>query len=115
MSTIPPSSHERIRQLIRLLGSDKSGEVVAAAAALSRTLAGTGNDFHDLANSLLPTELELQKKPHQAIAESCLKLNTAKNILKPHELKFINDMTKWNKPTEKQLEWLICLRTKLLK
>lgn len=32
-----------------MLGSDRDGEVVAAAAALRRTLAGAGLDLHDLA------------------------------------------------------------------
>src|SRR5271165_2052604 len=40
----------RIGQLIRLLGSDQDGEVVAAARALGRTLASVGADFHTLAD-----------------------------------------------------------------
>jgi hypothetical protein len=41
----------KIGKLIRLLGSDKAGEVVAAAAALRRSLAAGGRDLHDLAEA----------------------------------------------------------------
>jgi len=39
----------KIGKLLRLLASDKGGEVVAAAAALKRTLEASGLDLHDLA------------------------------------------------------------------
>jgi hypothetical protein len=43
----------RIGQLIRLLGSDQDGEVVAAARrALGRTLASVNEDFHTLADTI---------------------------------------------------------------
>jgi hypothetical protein len=41
----------KVAKLLRLLGSDKPREVVAAAAAPKRTLAAVGKDFHDLANA----------------------------------------------------------------
>ncbi len=39
----------KISKLIKLLSSDKPGEVVAAASALKRTLGSAGLDLHDLA------------------------------------------------------------------
>jgi len=39
----------KLGQLVRLLSSDKDGEVVAAARAIGRTLRAVGKDFHDLA------------------------------------------------------------------
>jgi hypothetical protein len=42
----------KIRPLIRLLSSDQSGEVVAAARALSRLLKTSGADIHVLADSI---------------------------------------------------------------
>lgn len=39
----------RIGQLIRLLGSDQPGEVIAAAQALTRALGTAGLDIHELA------------------------------------------------------------------
>lgn len=46
--TLASSTASRIGQLVRLLGSDRSGEIVAAAAAIKRTLASAGTDFHHL-------------------------------------------------------------------
>jgi hypothetical protein len=40
----------RLGKLIRLLASDKPGEVSAAAQAIGRTLQSSGRDFHDLAD-----------------------------------------------------------------
>jgi hypothetical protein len=42
----------RIAQLIRLLSSDRDGEVIAAARALGRTLHGAGLDVHSLAEQI---------------------------------------------------------------
>jgi hypothetical protein len=45
-SSIPT---EKLAKLIPLLSSDKDGEVIATVQAIRRTLAGAGNDLHDLA------------------------------------------------------------------
>jgi hypothetical protein len=42
----------KIGKLIRMLGSDKSGEVLAAVAALGRVLETTDMDFHSLADAV---------------------------------------------------------------
>jgi hypothetical protein len=44
------SAVSRIGQLVRLLSSDRPGEVVAAATAINRTLATAGADIHHLAD-----------------------------------------------------------------
>ena len=41
---------ERLAKLLRLLASDRDGEVVAAVTALKKTLEGAGLDHHDLAD-----------------------------------------------------------------
>lgn len=38
----------RIEKMLPLLGSDKSGEVAATAAAITRALKGAGLDWHDM-------------------------------------------------------------------
>ena len=43
----------RLATFIRLLGSDKDGEVVAAAHAMVRTLNNFGLDIHDIAARVL--------------------------------------------------------------
>jgi hypothetical protein len=42
----------KIGKLMRVLGSDKSGEVLAAVAALGRVLETAGMDFHTLADAV---------------------------------------------------------------
>lgn len=41
---------DKVAKLVRLLGSDKDGEILAAVAALKRTLGVAGIDMHDMAN-----------------------------------------------------------------
>jgi hypothetical protein len=46
----------KLAKLIRLLGSPEEGEVVAAARAIQRTLAGESLDLHDLVDTLFPAK-----------------------------------------------------------
>ena len=41
-------AENRLGRIIAMLGSDKDGEVLAAVAALKRTLNASGGDLHDL-------------------------------------------------------------------
>ncbi len=50
--SIPDTIRPRVAQLVRLLGSDQDGEVVAAARAISRTLDGAGIDLSVLAAAI---------------------------------------------------------------
>jgi hypothetical protein len=43
---------EKVRKLIRMLSSDRDGEVVAAARALLRSLEAEGESIHDLAHAI---------------------------------------------------------------
>ena len=49
MSADKKTLEQRIAMVIRLLASDKDGEILAATAALKRTLASAGTDIHGLA------------------------------------------------------------------
>ena len=49
---IPDAIRPRLGQFVRLLASDQPGEVVAAAAALRRALAGVGADLNDLGDDI---------------------------------------------------------------
>jgi hypothetical protein len=53
---------EKVAKLVRLLGSDKDGEVLAAVAALKRTLGVAGIDMHDLAD-VITVGLEPRSPP----------------------------------------------------
>jgi hypothetical protein len=57
-STIGP----RLAKLLPLLASDQPGEVVATAAAITRTLAAAGADWHGLA-ALVAGETKRQAAP----------------------------------------------------
>jgi hypothetical protein len=71
MTSLP----DRIGQLFRLmLSSDKPGEIVAAAAALNRTLAVIDHDLHSAADAFVaalfhPAEVPMQAPPREAPQE----------------------------------------------
>lgn len=50
--SLPTVILPKLRRLIPLLSSDVAGEVVATAAAITRTLAAARRDWHDLAAQL---------------------------------------------------------------
>lgn len=64
MSTLAPISG-KLQRFIRLLASDRDGEVVAAARALIRTLESNGADIHVLADAIMQpsglSESEMRK------------------------------------------------------
>jgi hypothetical protein len=96
----------RIGQLIRLLGSNQDGEVVAAARALGRTLASVDADFHNLAATIERSApaITSHREGWRAVARWILESRTR---LTPKEQTFIHDMTTWSdKPTERQEAWL---------
>ncbi len=104
---------QRIAQCIRLLASDRDGEVVAAARALQRTLASVGLDLHALAERIEKTTTvavtndDVSIYWHQDMAvlvlDSGMRLNA-------RERDFLNHMTRWSgRPTERQKAWLEAL------
>ena len=52
MSADKKTLEQKIAMVIRLLASDKDGEILAAAAALKRTLASAGTDLNGLAHGI---------------------------------------------------------------
>ena len=52
MSAGAKTLEQRIAMVIRLLASDKDGEIIAAVHALKRTLASAGTDFNGLAHGI---------------------------------------------------------------
>lgn len=51
-AAIPDAIRPKIGQFVRLLASDQPNEVVAAASALKRVLAGYGADLNDLGDAI---------------------------------------------------------------
>ena len=52
MSAGKKTLEERIADVIRLLASDKDGDIIAAAHALKRVLVSAGTDIHGLAHGI---------------------------------------------------------------
>jgi hypothetical protein len=133
---------ERLAKLIRMLGSDRGGEVVSAAAAIVRTLEAKGRDLHDLA------AIVTVKKPERKTSkEDLLKAyregyrdgarqaddNVDDNVLswreialfcraradrlEVHERDFVAQMCRWTADgrelSDKQAAWLLYLHTRL--
>jgi hypothetical protein len=94
------STAGRIGHLVRLLGSDKSGEIVAAASAIKRTLRSAGLDMHALA---LVTEraLTVPERPAPTYVDPALNDDVNFMVrfclerdleLSDRELKFVRDI-----------------------
>jgi hypothetical protein len=133
---------ERLAKLIRMLGSDRDGEVVATVVALKRALAANGLDLHDLADrltrqnksepdvaALLQARREGFRQGYRAaqedfdtsdtltwreVAEFCA---ARSDLLQPYEAKFVRQMEAWTArgrtPSEKQGRWLDLIYSRL--
>src|SRR5262245_45675059 len=114
-----------IAKLVRLLASDRDGEVVAAARALGRTLKTSGYDFHDLARALA-LEVPPSTTPNDGRTRTGFRADPVETepsweqmvdacIDEPErftarEQEFLESMQSWRgEPTEKQFSWLSAL------
>jgi hypothetical protein len=61
--SLPTAILRKLHKLIPLLSSDRSGEVIAAADAISRTLKAGGATWHDLANALTEPRVIVIERP----------------------------------------------------
>jgi hypothetical protein len=62
MNALTPIVADKLGKLIRMLSSDRDGEVIAAARAIDRTLQSAGADLHTLAGMI--------EKPNGALSEA---------------------------------------------
>jgi hypothetical protein len=97
--------------MILMLSSDQPGEVVAAAAAITRTLNQIGADWHTLADAIAPQIVPLGtiNGPTGDWANN-LKF-CAKNFgrLNAREQSFVaglSESTHWRAPSQKQEAWI---------
>jgi hypothetical protein len=129
-----PSAQDRLGKLLRMLSSDKDGEVLAATAAIKRTLATEGLDIHSLADALCQpaprAEAKAQRAPHDtpewrddwrgadttdwhSVACECAAHGATLNL---REQKFVSDMVAWTwhaRPSERQRAWLLIILNKV--
>jgi hypothetical protein len=118
--TIASSAAARIGRLIRLLGSDRSGEVVAAATAINRTLSAVGLDLHYLADvterALVTAKPEPILEHHEPVATMIGFCWIHLGQLSAKEQDFIINLEKLVRrlgerfdPSDRQLAWLISI------
>jgi len=124
--TLASSTAGRLGQLVRLLASNRPGEVVAAAAGICRTLAHVGADIHVLADAverglqqpmpgLLPPPLNDNNV--EAVAQFCVQYAFR---LGERERKFVQSIDRLFarlgddfRPTAKQHTWLYAIYWRL--
>ena len=104
---------ERFGKLLRLLSSDKDGEILAAVSAIKRTLENEKLDIHALADAITagvgsqPIRRENREPSWHDVAEACA---VHAERLRPNEQNFVRDMVRrtvhGGEPTEKQAAWL---------
>lgn len=86
---IPQELCSRLSKLLPMLSSDKEGEIVAAAGAITRTLTSAGFDWHDLTNRLsMPTPQQevsppppQRGKPNPASAKQAIDSDTIEPLI----------------------------------
>jgi hypothetical protein len=103
----------KLGKLIRLLSSNRDGEVLAAVHALKRVLDGGKLDIHALADmveaaGVSPARHGKTREPSwNQIARECA---SRPDLLRDHERAFVSDMVRWTaargEPTPKQATWL---------
>jgi len=103
-------------KLIRLLASDRDGEVLSATRALARTLRAAGPDFHALAE-VVETKNEAQEKGKASPSQPASSWRRAARFCSDHpaclslrEHKFILDMLHLRRePSTAQQKWLTAI------
>jgi hypothetical protein len=101
MNAIPATITPTLSRLIALLGSDRSGEVIAAVSAIGRVLASSGADFHDLARAIAPTA---DTDDWRDVLAFCA---VHADTLDDRDREFLATVARYrNRPSEKQLKWL---------
>lgn len=115
---------DKLGKLVRLLTSDRDGEVVAAARGINRTLKNAGLDIHVLAaaieqsggqpagqytaNDERPKWAGGEQTDWHAVASECAA--HPNRLRDQREKDFVADMVAWTElggqPTEKQAKWL---------
>src|SRR5262245_7535972 len=109
-----------LAKLIRLLSSDREGEVVASVHAMRRVLASVGLSLHDLADAIeLPArgicnaDTPSDDDPDwRVMAKTCAQ---CPHLLSEREISFVTTMTRWRgKPSRKQAEWLEAIYDRIM-
>jgi hypothetical protein len=96
-----PSAQDRLAKLLRMLSSNKYGEVLAATAAIERSLANKSLGIHSLANALCQPTPRAEAKAHWPGAETsdwhsvACECDAQGVTLNLREQKFVFDIVAW--------------------
>jgi hypothetical protein len=97
----------QLGKVVRLLASDRDGEVVAAARAIGRILRSNGLDWHDFAQALCPDN---QRDWHDTLAFCAAHMGA----LNSRERDFLRGIARQRSDlTPKQRDWLESIAAKL--
>ncbi len=107
------------KAFLLMLSATSTGEIVAARDAMVRLAKIEKCDVHDLARSLI-----LNRKPNGSAPPNPDEGSTREMAtfcwdergcahLSEKELKFVQDMMIWRKPSEKQIDWLRSIYAKV--
>src|SRR5262249_35397989 len=112
--TVQNGNHKIAKRLL-LLGSDKDGEVLAAARALVRRLEAEGRDLHDLAavlNDSTSSIIPEAESDWRSTALDCLRRQWQ---LRPGDRVFLHCVLKQSSISPAQANWLgdIAARTEV--
>lgn len=100
------------KTFLLLMCATEPGEAIAARDALLRL---SGLNPHELALTMFK-KLPKNKLTNQQKASQILYAYSLKEIyLSERELAFIRDMLVWSNPSERQLEWLEKIYTRVIK
>jgi hypothetical protein len=138
---INPGAEEKLEKALRMLASDKDGDVIAAVHAIQRILHSAGSDIYELAARIKGgklSEADMQRiydagvrdgkdaaavnagfssvdgPSYLEMARYCAQHDNGRLTLK--ERGFVEDMERWccrREPSEKQGKWLHVLYVKL--
>jgi hypothetical protein len=102
------------KALLVMFSATAPGEVSAARDAVLRLAAAEKHDVHSLAALVLSRKPQTGEKPgHRVMAEHCLEMFGRGMRLSEKELKFVTDMAGWHRPSQKQIDWLESIYTRL--
>jgi hypothetical protein len=108
-----------LAKLIRMLSSDRDGELVASIHAMRRVLASVGLSLHDLADAIeLPDRASQyvdidDSDDWRVMAKACAQ---CPHLLSAREISFVTSMTRWRgKPSAKQAQWLEAIHHRIIR
>ena len=113
MTTALATAAPKLRKLLLMLSSDQPGEVVGAAAAISRVLKDIGRDWHDLADAIAGNASHLPRTDWRDDLELCAKHVDQLGAKEENFIGNLRSTARWREPSDKQAKWLADIANRL--